>query len=79
LINILRHLNVGHYITGPSAQDYIDHQLYVDAGIELSFIKYDYPDYPQLHPPFDPQVTILDLLFTMGDESLKYMTGTLTS
>jgi hypothetical protein len=79
LIDILRHLNCGHYITGPSAQDYIERQLYADAGIRLSFINYDYPEYPQLYPPFDPQVTILDLLFMMGDESVKYMTGSLTS
>jgi hypothetical protein len=79
LIDILRHLKCEHYITGPSAQDYIERQLYADAGIRLSFINYDYPEYPQLHPPFDPQVTILDLLFMMGGESLKYMTGSLTS
>jgi len=79
LIDILKHLNCEHYITGPSAQDYIERQLYADAGIKLSFIKYDYPEYPQLYPPFEPQVTILDLLFSVGDDAPKYMTGSLTS
>ena len=73
LINICRRLNATHYISGPSAQDYIDRQLYADADIQLSFIKYDYPEYPQLYPPFDPQVTILDLLFTLGGDTLKYI------
>jgi len=79
LIDILHHLNCNHYITGPSAQDYIERQLYADAGIELSFINYDYPTYPQPHPPFDSQVTILDLLFMVGSDAPKYMKGTLTN
>jgi hypothetical protein len=27
---------------------------------------YDYPEYPQLYPPYDPQVSVLDLLFMTG-------------
>lgn len=79
LISIVQKLNADHYISGPSAQDYIDPVLFQDADIQLSYINYNYPEYPQLYPPFDPQVTILDLLFMMGDESLKYMTGSLAS
>ena len=26
-------------------------------------MRYEYPEYEQLHPPYDPQVSILDLLF----------------
>ena len=34
---------------------------------------YGYPEYPQLHPPFEHAVTILDLLFNTGPDAPRYM------
>ena len=31
-----------------------------------------YPEYPQLHPPFDHAVTVLDVLFNTGSEAPRY-------
>ena len=36
---------------------------------------YDYPEYEQLYPPFDPQVTVLDLLFMKGPAAGEYIWG----
>ena len=36
------------------------------AGIPFEYMEYNYPEYPQLHPPYDPFVSILDLLFMTG-------------
>jgi hypothetical protein len=71
LIQILRRVGADHYISGPSAQDYIDAGLFESAGIGLEFMQYDYPDYPQLHPPYDPFVSVLDLMFMTGKEALE--------
>jgi hypothetical protein len=49
--------------------------LFDAAGIEVEFIDYNYPEYPQLYPPYDPQVSILDMLFMMGDDAGKYIWG----
>ena len=35
-------------------------------------MSYSYPEYPQLYPPYDPQVSILDLLFMLGPRSREY-------
>jgi len=35
----------------------------------------DYLDYPQLYPPHDPAVSILDLLFMTGPEAENYIAG----
>jgi len=44
------------------------------AGIALRYVDYSgYPEYPQLFPPFDHAVTILDLLFNTGPDALRYM------
>jgi hypothetical protein len=73
LINILKSIGATHYISGPSAQDYIDDSMFKDAGIELEYMVYDYPSYPQRYLPFDPNVSILDLMFMTGPDALKYI------
>jgi hypothetical protein len=74
LISILEKVGATHYFSGPSARDYIENEKFAEAGIKLDYMGYDYPEYPQLYPPFDPQVSILDTLFMMGDETLKTIT-----
>jgi hypothetical protein len=73
LIQILKHVGATHYISGPSAHDYLEQDKFIAAGITLEFMEYNYPEYPQLYPPYDPLVTILDLLFMVGPESAKYL------
>jgi len=75
LIQILTQLNVTHYISGPSASSYIEEEKFQAAGITLEYMEYNYPEYPQLYPPYDPFVTILDLLFMTGPEAPKYIFG----
>ena len=72
LIQILKRVGCTHYISGPSASDYIEQDKFDAAGITLEYIQYDYPEYPQLYPPYDPQVSILDLLFMTGPEASTY-------
>lgn len=73
LINIVKSVGCNHYISGPSARDYLDEQCFVQAGITLEYMKYDYPEYPQLYPPFDPHVSVLDLLFATGKRASTYI------
>ena len=74
LIQILQRVGAQHYFSGPSAQDYIELEKFDEAGISVEFMGYNYPEYPQLHPPYDPFVSILDLLFMVGEDSLSYIT-----
>ncbi len=75
LIQILQQVGAKHYLSGPSARDYLEPEKFDQAGISLEFMQYHYPAYPQLHSPYDPFVTILDLLFMVGEEALSYMTA----
>ncbi len=75
LISVLEAIGADHYISGPSAQDYIEPEKFAQAGIRLEYMGYNYPEYPQLYPPFDPQLSILDLLFMTGPDALRYITG----
>lgn len=63
-----------HYLSGPAAKDYVDLGLFDNAGITLEYMDYsDYPPYRQLHEPFDPAVTVLDLLFNVGPNAPLHM------
>lgn len=73
LIGVLAEVGATHYISGPSARAYIDEDRFADAGIGLEYMTYDYPTYPQLHGPFEPNVSILDLLFMEGPDAPRFI------
>mgnify|MGYP000858046482 CR=1 FL=1 len=73
LIEILTQVGATHYISGPSARDYIEEDLFREAGIGLEYMRYDYPPYPQLYPPYDPQVSIIDLMCMTGPDALRHI------
>lgn len=76
LIDLLTKSAASHYVSGPAARDYIDDAQFSEAGIELSYKDYSgYPDYRQLHPPFEHALSILDLLFHVGDDATQYIWG----
>ncbi len=75
LLNILKLLKATRYITGPAAQNYLEEDKFQQANIDLEYMHYDYPEYPQLYPPYDPQVSILDLLVMTGQNALDYIIG----
>jgi hypothetical protein len=63
-----------HYLSGPRARAYLDHSPFAANGIEVIFMDYDnYPEYPQLYPPFDHRVTIWDLILHVGERAPAYM------
>lgn len=68
LVEICRRLDATEYLTGPTAADYLDVRQFDEAGIECRFMKYDHPEYPQVHPPFDHRVSIVDLIAHCGFE-----------
>lgn len=74
LVEILKAVGADHYISGPAARDYIDDEQFEKAGISLEYMRYDYEPYPQLHPPYDPQVSIIDLMFMLGEDAIQYIT-----
>jgi hypothetical protein len=73
LIQILKQVGAKHYISGPSAREYVEKDKFDNAGISLEYMEYNYSEYPQLYPPFDPYVTILDLMFMVGNDARKYI------
>ena len=77
LIRICHQAGATDYISGPTAQNYIDEASFSNEGIGLTWFNYgDYPVYPQSRGTFEHQVSIIDLLFNCGPDSAKYMKNT---
>jgi hypothetical protein len=74
LVGICLQAGAKSYISGPSARSYIDAEQFRAANVELSYFEYaGYPEYPQLFPPFDHHVSVLDLIFNHGPDATRYM------
>jgi hypothetical protein len=76
LLSICRAAGAERYLSGPAAREYLDEDAFRAAGIEVQWMSYaGYPEYPQLHPPFEHSVSVLDLLLNVGEDAGAYMLG----
>lgn len=76
LLDLLGRVGATRYVSGPAAQDYIEPACFAERGIDLCWKDYaEYPDYPQPFPPFEPALSIVDLLFNVGPEAPRYLWG----
>jgi hypothetical protein len=74
LLHLCKQVGAGIYYSGPAAKDYMDEEMMKQAGVEVRWMTYEnYPEYSQLFPPFEHGVSILDLLFNVGQEAPNYM------
>ena len=74
LVDLCVQANATHYISGPSAKNYIDEELFINQNVKLEWMDYSgYNEYNQLFSPFDHRVSILDLIFNVGDKHKDYL------
>lgn len=74
VIELLKKIGATKYLSGPAAKSYLDESTFASEGIHLEWINYSgYPEYPQLNPPFDHAVSIIDLLFNTGPNAASFM------
>ena len=77
LVDICLKLNGNQYFSGPAAKNYMNESLFEKSGIEVIYFDYSgYKEYEQLYPPFEHGVSILDLIFNMGEDAYKYLKST---
>lgn len=76
LVELVARAHGTHYLSGPSARDYIEPGMFSARGITLEYKNYDdYPEYPQPFPPFEHAVSILDLIFNTGPDAPEFIWG----
>jgi hypothetical protein len=74
LINICNLYGAETFYEGASGKNYIDEKRFSDHGIKLEYQNYRHPVYRQLYGDFVPYLSVVDLLFNHGHESLGILT-----
>ncbi|HID36674.1 MAG TPA: hypothetical protein EYP39_04765 [Ghiorsea sp.] len=69
LIDICTHFNADAYLSGAEGRSYLQKEAFEAAGLSLYFQDVQPPIYAQLHGDFIPYLSVLDVLFNMGDEA----------
>ncbi len=77
LLSLLNSIGgVDTYVSGPAAKSYIQAEDYEKNKINLKWKDYSgYPVYPQLSESFSHEVSIIDLLFNVGEQAPWYIWG----
>ncbi len=70
LLDICRKTGAGVYLSGPSGRDYLDESIFNAAGIGVEYHAFTHPEYRQMHTPFLPGMSSLDLLLNEGPDGM---------
>lgn len=77
LVDLCRQAGAARYLTVPGTRAYLDERAFEAAGVAVDWMDYSsYPEYPQLHGPFEHRVSVLDLLISTGPEAPRYLKST---
>lgn len=66
LLGLCRAAGARTYLTGHGARNYLDHERFERAGIDVRYMDYQRRPYAQQFGAFDPHVTGLDLVANLG-------------
>ena len=74
IIDICKALKADTYLSGDGGKKYLDEKLFAHNGIRLAYQDFKHPEYKQRYALFEPFMSIIDLLFNHGSDSLKMLT-----
>jgi len=77
LVNICKELKVDTYLSGPGGKEYMKMEKFKEENINVTFQDFVHPAYPQLFEEkgFIPYLSVVDILFNCGPESLNIILG----
>jgi len=75
LVNICKMFKADTFYEGAAGRNYLDEKHFAGHGIRLEFQDYKHPIYNQLYGDFVPYLSVIDLLFNHGEESLAILTN----
>ena len=72
-VNITSHLNGTIYLSGTGARAYNDINEFNDYHIQLIYQDFNHPIYPQRWGDFQSNLSIIDMLFNCGPETINIL------
>ena len=75
LIDICKALGADTYLAGQGGANYMDATRFAENGLKVIMQEFKHPVYPQLFKDFKSHLSIVDLLFNCGPESMNVILG----
>jgi hypothetical protein len=75
LIAITKHFGAETYLAGSGGHGYMDMEKYERNQVKVDFQEFNHPVYRQLFGDFMPFMSVIDLIFNHGHESLQIIRG----
>ncbi len=72
VVNLCKKVGIDHLYDAKGAEEILDESLFQKEGISVDFQEFLHPEYPQLWGEFIPYLSIIDLLFNCGRDSIRY-------
>ena len=73
LIDICKEVNAEIYLSGQDGVKYMEVERFEAHGIQVVIQDYHHPVYPQMFKGFESHMSVVDLLFNCGPESLNIL------
>jgi hypothetical protein len=73
VLDIVRAVGGTNYITGHGASNYLNHEAFERAGVQVQYMHYECRPYPQEWGAFTPYVSGLDLVASLGRNGVHYI------
>lgn len=71
LLDICKKLDATVYLSGPSGRDYLEKEIFAEAGIALEYHEFHPPVYPAKF--FEPGLSTLDILMNHGRDAASLL------
>jgi hypothetical protein len=69
LISMCKFIGSDTYLSGSGGKAYVDEKAFVNSNIKLQWHQYTHPTYAQNFDGFQPNMSIVDLLFNVGPQA----------
>jgi len=75
ILDICRKVNAKEYLSGKDGKNYLDEKSFQKYGINVKYQNFKHPEYSQFHKGFIPNMSVFDLYFNHGPESVDIIKG----
>ena len=76
ILEICRKVKTVQYLSGRDGRNYLDEKEFIDNGIEIIYQDFKHPVYDHFMGHFMPEMSVVDLFFNHGRDSVDIIKGT---
>jgi hypothetical protein len=73
LVSMCKFLGADTYLCGSGGKNYVNENLFSTANIDVQWHSYEHPAYKQSFSGFEPNMSIIDLLFNHGPQAKEIL------